>query len=61
MVKGQIKVDFLRIFILFLAASGLSCGTQDPLLQRAGPSLRRVGFSLVVACTGLVAPRYVGS
>ena len=35
---------FLRfIYYLFLATSGLSCGTQDLLL-------RHVGFSLVVAC-----------
>ena len=34
---------FYFYFILFLAALGLSCSTQDL-------SLRHVGFSLVVAC-----------
>ena len=39
------KIDllFIYLFYLFLAASGLSCGTQYL-------SLRRTGFSLVVAC-----------
>ena len=47
-------------FIYILAASGLSCGTWDL-------SLRRAGFSLVVACgfslssCGAQAPGYVGS
>ena len=37
------------LFILFLAALGLSCGTQDPPLWRAGSLLQHMGFSLVVA------------
>ena len=43
-------------FLIFMAALGLSCGTQDlrcgtwdPLLWRAGSSLWCTGFSLVVA------------
>ena len=42
---------------IFMAVSGLSCGTQDLcrgtrdlLLQHEGSSLQRVNFSLVVAC-----------
>ena len=39
---------FLIFIYLFLAVSGLSCGMQDLSLQRAGSSLPRAGFSLVV-------------
>ena len=41
---------FTYLFSLFLAASGLSCGTRDPRWGRQDLSLRRVGSSLVVAC-----------
>ena len=38
---------FLKIFfIYFLAAPGLSCGTQDLSLRRVGSLLQGAGFSL---------------
>ena len=42
--------SFLFYFFIYLAASGLSCGTQDLSLQCTGSLLEREGFSLVVAC-----------
>ena len=39
----------LFVYFLFLALSGLSCGTRELLLPCAGSSQRCVGFSLVVA------------
>ena len=44
------KKFYLFIFFIFLAASGLSCGSRDLLLQRMGSSLQHAGFSLVEAC-----------
>ena len=38
-----------KFIYLFLAASGISCSTQDLLLWRARSSLWRVGFSVVAA------------
>ena len=60
--------SFLRfIYYLFLAVSGLSCGTQEFHWGMRDLSLRRAGFSLVVACSflfsscGARAPGRVGS
>ena len=46
----QIIFITLKNIYLFLAASGLSCGTRDL-------SLWRTGFSLVVVCGIIVAAR----
>ena len=59
-----IYLFFQYLFILFLAASGLSCSTQGPSLPHMGSgmwalSLQRVGFSLVAAC-GLGCPTACG-
>ena len=53
-VGAEVRIDwtpdvFFKIFIYFLAASGLSCGTRDLSLRRVGSWLQCVGFSLVVA------------
>ena len=65
-------VKYLFIY-LFMAVSGLSCGTRDLSLQHGTSSLQCVGFSLVVArglssCSthglsncGTWAPERVGS
>ena len=44
-----LKIYFIKKFFFYLAASGLSCGMWNLSLQCVGSSLRRAGFSLVVA------------
>ena len=48
MVCCFLKKKIIYLFIYCLAASGLSCSTQDLSLRRAGSSLQCTGFSLVV-------------
>ena len=65
--KAWLRGQMLFLKKIFLAASGLSCGTWD---LRCGPrdfSLWHAGFSLAVACRfflsrcGVQAPGHVGS
>ena len=58
---------FIFIYLFFLAASGLSCGTRALSFRCVGSLLWRAGFSPVVAggfslsSCGALAPRRVGS
>ena len=66
-IEGMHFIFFKKYLFIYLAALGLSCGTQDLRCGMWDLLLWHVGFSLVVACSfslsscGTRAPERVGS